>query len=59
MITRNCTDQSLKVVMVQMAIDPFVSVRAIRELLSRVMPDRNYIHRHMINNIRMCARKKS
>ena len=39
--------------MVQMAIKSFVSVRAVRELLSKVMPERKYIDRHMINNVRI------
>ena len=44
--------------MVQMSIEPFVSVRAIRELLSNVLPERKFIDRHMINNVRICARQK-
>ena len=44
--------------MVQMSIEPFVSVRAIRELLSNVLSERNFIDRHMINNVRICARQK-
>ena len=39
--------------MVQMAIKSFVSVRAVRELLSKAMPERKYIDRHMINNVRI------
>ena len=42
----------------QMAIEPFVSVRAIRKVLSNVIPDRKYIDCHMINNVRIRARKK-
>ena len=44
--------------MVQMSIDHFVLVRAIRELLSKVLPDRVFIDRHMINNIRIRARQR-
>ena len=44
--------------MVQMYIEPFVSVRAIIELLSKVLPERKFIDRHMINNDRIRAREK-
>ena len=57
-IYKKFTNHSLQEVMVQMSIEPFVSVRAIRELLSKVLPERKFIDRYMINNIRMCARKK-
>ena len=42
----------------QMDIEPFVSIKAIRELSSKVIPERKYIDAYMINNIRICARKK-
>lgn len=51
-------DQTRKEVMVQMAIEPFVSGRAIRDLLSKTMPDRKYIDRYVVNNIRIGARNK-
>ena len=35
----------------------FVSVRVIRELLSKVLPERTFIDRHMINNVNICARQ--
>ena len=38
--------------MVQIAIEPFVSIRAIRELLSKVISERKYIDKDMINNVR-------
>ena len=38
-----------------MAIEPFVSVRAMRELFVNVLPDRVFIDIHMINNVRICA----
>ena len=41
-----------------MSIEPFVSVRAIRELLSKVLPERKFIDRHMINNVRIRARQR-
>ena len=41
-----------------MDIDPFVSVRAMTELLQKVSPDRKDVDMHMINNIRIRARKK-
>ena len=57
-IYKECADHSLQEVMVQMSIDPFVSVRAIRELLSKVLPDRKFIDRYMINNVRIRARQR-
>ena len=43
--------------MVQMSVEPFMSVRAIRESLSNVLPHRKFIDRHMINNVRIRARQ--
>ena len=44
--------------MVYIAIEPFVSVRGVRELLSKTIRNTKYIDRHMINNFRIRARKK-
>ena len=44
--------------MVQISLEPFVSVRAIRELLSKALPDRKFIDRHIINNVRIRARQR-
>ena len=44
--------------MVQIDIEPLVAIRAIRELLSKVMPERKYIDKDMINNVMISARKK-
>ena len=41
-----------------MYIEPFVSVRAIRELLSKVLPENKFIDRHIINNVRIRARQR-
>ena len=41
-----------------MAIEPFVLVSAMRELLAKVLPDRVFIDRHMINNVRIRARQR-
>ena len=41
-----------------MSIESLVSVRAIRELLSNVLPERKFIDRHMINNVRIRARQR-
>ena len=57
-IYKKYADHSLQEVMVQMSIEPFVSVRAIRELLSKVLPERKVIDMHMINNIRIRARQR-
>ena len=53
-----CGDEVIREVMVQMAIDPFVSVRAMTSLLRKALPDRKNVDRHMINNVRIRARKK-
>ena len=45
-------------IMVQMAIEPFVNVRAMKKLLFRVLPDRKHVDRHMINNVRTRTRRK-
>ena len=44
--------------MIQMAIDPFVNVRVMIELLQKALSSRNIIDRHMINNVRIRTRKK-
>ena len=41
-----------------MSMEPFVSVKAIRELLFKLLPDRKFIDRHMINNVRIRARQR-
>ena len=45
--------------MVQMVIDSFINVRAMIELLQTALPGRKDVDRHMINNIRLRARRKS
>ena len=35
-----------------------MSVRAIRELLSKVLPENKFIDRHIINNVRIRARQR-
>ena len=57
-IYKKCADHSLQKVMVQMYIEPFVSVRAIRDLLFKVLPDKKIIDRHIINNVRIRARQR-
>ena len=44
--------------MVQMAIDPFVYVRVMIELLKKLSPDRKNVDMHMINNVKIRARKR-
>ena len=41
-----------------MAIDPFVKNKAMTALLYQGLSDRKTIDRHMINNVKMRARKK-
>ena len=43
--------------MVHMAIDPFVNVRAMTELLPKALPKRKDVDRHMINNVRIRVRR--
>ena len=57
-IYKKYADRSLQEVMVQMSIEPFVSVRAIREVLSKVLPERKFIDMRMINNVRIRARQR-
>ena len=42
-----------------MYIDPFINVRTTTEFLYNVLSDRKIIGRHMINNVRIRARKKT
>ena len=44
--------------MVQMAIEPLVNVRAMTDLLQKALPGRKDMDRHMINNVRLRARRK-
>ena len=41
-----------------MSIDPFVNIRAMRESLVRALTDRKYADRCVINNVRICVRRK-
>ena len=50
-----CADQCLKEVMVQMDLEPFVSIRARREFISKVVSERKYIDKNMINKVRIRA----
>ena len=43
----------------QIAIGPFVNVRAMIELLIKVIPDRKFVVRYMIDNVRIRTRRKS
>ena len=54
----NWADRCLREIMVQIAIDPFVKVSSMTELLKRVLPDKKIIDRYMINNVRIYVRKK-
>ena len=44
--------------MVQMAINPYVSVRSMATLLQKTLPERKDVDRHMINNVRIRARRR-
>ena len=56
---RNARTRLLKEIMVQMVIGPFINDRAMLEKMMNVLPVRTYIDKHMINNVRIRARKKS
>ena len=44
--------------MVQIAIDLFVNVRAMTELLQKVLPGKKDVNIHIINNVRLRARRE-
>ena len=41
-----------------MAINPYVSVRSMTALLQKALPERKDVDRHMINNVRIRARRR-
>ena len=41
----------------QMAINPFVNVRTMTNLLKKAPPERKDVDRHIINNVRIRARR--
>ena len=41
-----------------MAINPYVSVRSMTTLLQKALPERKDVDRHMINNVRIRARRR-
>ena len=43
--------------MVQMAINLFVNVRTMTNLLQKALPERKDVDRHIINNVRIRARR--
>ena len=53
-----CGDEVLKEIIVQMAINPYVSVRSMTILLQKALPERKDVDRHMINNVRIRARRR-
>ena len=53
-----CGDEVLKEIMVQMDINPYVSVRLMTILLQKALPERKDVDRHMINNVRIRARRR-
>ena len=44
--------------MVQMAINPYVSVRSMTTLLQKALAERKDVDRHMTNNVRIRARRR-
>ena len=56
---KRCGDEDIREIMVQMAINPFVNVRAITNLLQKALSERKNVLRHMISNDRNRARWKS
>ena len=55
---KRCGDEVIREIVVQIAINHFVNVRTMTNLLQKVLPERKDVDRHMINNIRIRARRK-
>ena len=53
-----CGDEVLKEIMMQMTINPYVSVTSMTTLLQKALPERKDVNRHMINNARISARRR-
>ena len=52
---KRCGDEVIKEIMVQLAITPFVNVRAMTNLLQKALLERKDVDRHMIKNVRIRA----
>ena len=50
---KRCVDEVIREVMAQMAINPFVNVMTMTNLLQQSLPERKYVDRHIINNYRI------
>ena len=55
---KRCGDEGLRKIMVQMAINAFVNTREMTDLLQKALPERNTVDIHIINNIKIRARRK-
>ena len=55
---KHCCDEVIREIMAQMASNPFVNVRAMTNLLQKALPERKDVDRHMINNVRIRARRE-
>ena len=53
-----CGDEVLKEIMMQMTINPYVSVRSMTTLLQKALAERKDVDRHMTNNVRIRARRR-
>ena len=53
-----CGDEVLKEIIVQMTINPYGSIRSMTTLLQKALPERKDVDRHMINNVRIRARRR-
>jgi len=53
-----CGGEVLKESMVQMAMNPYVSVRSMTTLLQKALSEKKDVDRHMINNVRIRARRR-
>ena len=56
---KRCGDEVTREIMIQLTINPFVNVRTMTNLLQKVIPRRKDVDRHMINNVKIRARRKS
>ena len=55
---KRCDDEVIREIIVQMDINYFVNVRTMTKIPQRALPERKDVDRHMINNVRIRARRK-
>ena len=55
---KRCGDEVIREIMVQMAFNHFANVKVMTNLIQKALPENKDVDRHMINNIRIRARRK-